>query len=127
MSEHIIEQRKTDYYQALMNAQQFRYSENEIVSDWMIFFLECIQTLIERLEAKINQNLEKTHYLNARQKEILALFEIDKSLKISDISSKLPVYSVNTLKKDIQYLLTEEYIQKMGIGKATVYWLKEGQ
>lgn len=123
--EHIIEQRKTDYYQALMNAQQFRYSENEVVADWMIFFLECIQILIERLEAKISQNLEKTHYLNVRQKEIIALFEIDKSLKISDMSSKLSAYSVNTLKKDIQYLLTEGYIQKMGIGKATVYWLKD--
>ena len=123
--EHIIEQRKTDYYQALMNAQQFRYSEQEIVSDWMIFFLESIQILIERLEVKMNQNLEKTHYLNIRQKEILALFKIDKSLKISDIALKLTLYSVNTLKKDIQYLLIEDYIQKMGLGKATVYWLKK--
>ncbi len=122
--EHIIEQRKTDYYQALMNAQQFRYSEQEIVNDWMVFFLECMQILIERLEAKMNKNLAKRHYLNNRQKDILVLFNADKSLKISDISLKLSDYSVNTLKKDIQYLLSEGYIQKMGVGKATVYWLK---
>jgi Fic family protein len=123
--EHIIEQRKTDYYQALMNAQQFRYSEQEIIADWMIFFLDCLKILIERLEAKMSQNLEKTHYLNIRQKEVLALFNENKPLKISDICLSLPSYSANTIKKDIQYLLNEGCIQKMGIGKATVYWLQE--
>ena len=36
--EHIIEERKREYYQALLHAQKEMGSENEIISEWMLFF-----------------------------------------------------------------------------------------
>jgi len=38
--EHIIEQRKKEYYQNLMECQKYRYSSEENIGKWVIFFLD---------------------------------------------------------------------------------------
>lgn len=69
--EHIIEKRKKEYYQALMEGQKNRYSEIEKIDMWVIFFLESIEILIKKLQVKHEQYSKIGGYLNPRQKEIL--------------------------------------------------------
>jgi len=45
--ENIIEIKKKEYYKALMEGQKDRYSDKELINTWTVFFLECIQNLIQ--------------------------------------------------------------------------------
>jgi Fic family protein len=121
--EHVIEERKKEYYRALMEGQKNRNTENEIISDWIIFFLESIAILIQKLEVKYEVFKKKGSYLNNRQEEILNYIEENQPCKIGDISSHLQKYSINTLKKDLIYLLNEKRISKLGQKKGTLYFL----
>lgn len=121
--EHVIEERKREYYSALMEGQKDRNSENEIISDWMIFFLESIEILIQKLEIKYEIFSNKGTYLNSRQQEVLNCIETVQPCKIGEIYSHLQEYSINTLKKDLIYLLNEKRIGKMGQKKGTVYFI----
>ena len=47
------------------------------------------------------------------------------NITISDIATKLNNYSINTLKKDIQYLLSEKQIEKIGKGRGTIYIIND--
>lgn len=124
--ENIIEQRKADYYRALMAGQQYRTMEKEVIGDWMIFFLDCLQTLTVRLESKYALYQAKGGYLNERQRHVLALLQNHQPLKISDLTALLPDMSVNTLKKDLQYLIEQQMIERIGRSKATVYLVRNG-
>jgi Fic family protein len=121
--EHVIEERKKEYYRALMEGQKDRNTENEIISDWIIFFLESIANLIQKLDVKYEIFKKKGSYLNSRQQEILRYIEANQPCKIGEISSHLQQYSINTLKKDLIYLLNKKYIGKMGKKKGTLYFL----
>lgn len=35
-----------------MDGQKNRYKENERIDSWVLFFMDCLITLIQRLEAK---------------------------------------------------------------------------
>ena len=122
--EHIVERRKKDYYKALMDGQKNRYSKNESIDKWIIFFLSSIEELIMKLETKYESYNKTGQYLNNRQKEIVKLLKNNYSLKVSDITEKLVNYSINTLKKDLLYLVDEKIIDKIGKGRGTVYSLK---
>ncbi|MCH2081010.1 MAG: Fic family protein [Saprospiraceae bacterium] len=122
--ENQIELRKQEYYRALMNAQQHRYGAKEIIDDWMIFFLENIEVLIEKLEVKYQQFKEKGPYLNQRQKMILGFIKENEPIKISDLATHFKQQSKNTLKKDMQYLTREGVIEKLGETKGTIYVIK---
>lgn len=125
--EHIIEQRKTDYYKALIQGQQQRGTEKEIIGDWMLFFLSSLEMLIERLEAKYASYKETGGYLNDRQKEILKYIENSQPVKLGDMSKAFVGISVNTLKKDLQYMVNENVISKMGVKKGTLYIVHKKQ
>lgn len=122
--ENQIESRKQDYYKALMNAQKHRYSEKEIIDDWMIFFLDNIEVLIKKLEVKYHQFKEKGPYLNQRQKTIVDFIKENEPIKIGDLASEFEKESKNTLKKDLQYLTQEGIIEKLGEKKGTIYVMK---
>ena len=119
--EHIIEEKKKEYYKALMSGQQNRYKENENIYEWILFFLTSIENLITKLEIKYQKYSNKQSYLNSRQLELMQLIKSCQPLKISDIAMKMEKYSINTLKKDIQYLLAEKLIEKIGKGRGTIY------
>jgi Fic family protein len=119
--ENIIEQRKKDYYRVLMNAQQHRYTEKEVIRDWLLFFLDCLETLIAKLEAKYKAYEAKGTYLNERQKQVRDWITKRQPVKIADIAAELSAYSMNTLKKDVQQLVKQGVLQKIGSGKATFY------
>lgn len=122
--ENIIEQRKAEYYRALMASQQYRSTEKEVVGEWMVFFLDCLQTLTSRLESKYALYKDKGGYINERQQRVLAVLQDHQPVKVSDLSALLPDISINTLKKDLQYMVQQGILERLGELKATVYLVK---
>jgi len=119
--EHIIEERKKEYYQALMNGQKERGSEKEIINEWMLFFLSSLEKLIEKLEKKYGAYKAVGNYINERQHLILQFVDKNQPVKLADIDKAFPETSINTIKKDIQLLVQQKMIGKAGEKKGTVY------
>lgn len=123
--ENLIEQKKKSYYEALMDGQKDRYSENERINSWIIFFLTSLETLIQRLEQKYDVFKSKGGYLNDRQKRIKEFIEKEQPIKLSDLSKMFTEISVHTLKKDLQYLKKEQIITSIGKNRGTIYMINE--
>lgn len=123
--EHIIEKKKSEYYKALINGQKNRYKENERIDSWICFFLDCLEILIKKLEAKYDVYKNKGGYINKRQKDILEFIKREQPVKIMDIVTHLHKYSRNTIKKDLAYLKEEDYIEQIGNRKGSVYIMKK--
>jgi len=119
--EHIIEEQKEDYYRTLMDGQKNRYSEDEKIDKWILFFLDCMVTLIHRLEKKYETYKKLEKELNERQKEVLKFIEEVKITTIGNIERAFTNHSRNTLKKDLIYLVNEGLILKTGELKGTKY------
>ena len=119
--ENHIENYKKAYYDALMSAQRKRITHDDVIDKWLVFFLESLKTLTEKLDSKYDVFKQKGGYLNDRQKTIKAFVVENKSVKLSDLSAAFPGISPNTLKKDLQYLRAEQVITAIGRGKGTVY------
>jgi Fic family protein len=122
--EHIIEQKKKEYYQALMDGQKDRYNDNERIDKWILFFLDSLRELIVQLAQKVKEYRNIGGYLNERQKELIGYIQQNQPVKIGDISKALPQYTSATIKKDLQYLVTEFEIEKLGNNRGTVYIIK---
>jgi Fic family protein len=123
--ENHIEQHKKAYYEALMNGQKNRGTDTERIDLWLIFFLESLKTLTEKLEQKYNVFKSKGGYLNDRQKLIKDFIKNTQPVKIGDLAKQLSEINLNTLKKDLQYLRDEQVLTIIGKGKGTVYFLNE--
>ncbi len=120
-----IEQNKKAYYEALMNGQKNRGTDNECIDLWLIFFLESLKTLTEKLEQKYDVFKSKGGYLNNRQKLIKDFISINQPIKVSDLAKQFPEIGLSTLKKDLQYLRDEQVLTMIGKGKGSVYVLIE--
>lgn len=123
--ENHIEQHKKAYYEALMNGQKNRRTDNERIDLWLIFFLEGLKTLTEKLEQKYDVFKSKGGYLNDRQKLIKDFIKENQPIKVSDLSKQFSEIGLSTLKKDLQYLRDEQVLTMIGKGKGTVYILNE--
>lgn len=123
--EHIVEGKKADYYQALMEGQKDRYSASERIDRWLLFFFDCLLELINKLERKVVDFKQLGGYLNDRQRDVLTYIQNHQPVKIGDISRSLSQYSIASLKKDLQYLVKELEIEKLGENKATIYIIKK--
>jgi Fic family protein len=119
--ENHIEKNKKLYYDALMTAQRKRMIREDIIDKWLVFFLESLKTLTEKLDQKYNVFRQKGGYLNERQKMLKEFIIEQKTVKVVDLSVAFPDISLNTLKKDLQYLRAEQIISAVGQGKGTVY------
>lgn len=119
--ENYIENNKKAYYEALISGQRKRNTPDEIIDKWLIFFLESLKTLTEKLDQKYNVYKQKGGYLNDRQKAIKEFIVEQKTVKAADLSIAFPDISLNTIKKDLQYLRAEHIISTIGQGKGTVY------
>ncbi len=122
--EHIIEQKKAAYYQALMEGQRNRYKEEERIDKWTVFFLDSLSELILKLEQKLKEYRNLGGYMNVRQKEILNYIQKNQPIKLGDITKDLPQYSAAIIKKDLQYLVNEFEIEKLGNNRGTIYKIK---
>lgn len=123
--ENQIEKEKQRYYQVLMDAQKNRYSENEVIDKWMVFFLESLEILSKKLEEKYSRYKDKGPYLNERQQVILDFIRKNEPVKTRDVAAFLQQESIHTIKKDMLYLHREGVIEKVGKGKATIYLIQE--
>ena len=122
--ENHIEKNKKAYYDALMTAQRKRITQEDIIDKWLLFFLESLKTLTEKLDKKYDVFKQKGGYLNERQKRLKEFIVEQKTVKMADLSLAFPKNSPNTLKKDLQYLKTEQIITTVGQGRGTVYVIK---
>ena len=86
--EHIVEGKKTDYYQALMEGQKDRYNASERIDRWLLFFFDCLLELINKLERKVVDFKQLGGYLNDRQRDVLTYIQNNQPVKISDISKR---------------------------------------
>ncbi len=123
--ENLIEKTKKEYYQALMAGQKNRNKESENISKWILYFLDKLRVLTQRLDAKYDVFKSKGGYLNERQREIKDYLSQNQPLKISDFRNKFKSLNINTIKKDLQYLKKEQIIKSIGKGKGTVYITKK--
>ena len=122
--EHLIENKKKNYYAALMSGQKNRYTKKEKIHEWILFFLESMIELTSKLETKYKVYQSKGGYLNDRQKKILSIVKKIQPAGLTGITSQIPKLSRNTLKKDLLYLLHQHLLEKVGRGRATMYILK---
>ena len=122
--EHIIEQKKAAYYQALMEGQRNRHKETEQIDKWVLFFLDSLSELMLKLEQKLKEYKDLGGYMNQRQKEVLGFIQTNQPVKFGDITPNFPQYSAASIKKDLQYLVAEFEIEKIGNNKGTVYKAK---
>jgi len=123
--ENHIEQHKKAYYDALMTAQRRRTAGEDIIDKWLLFFLESLKALTEKLDKKYDVFRQKGGYLNERQKMLEEFVAERKTVKISDLYFAFPDISPNTLKKDLQYLKAEQIVTTAGQGRGTVYIIKQ--
>jgi len=123
--ENHIEKNKKAYYDALMTAQRQRTTQEDIIDKWLLFFLESLKALTEKLDKKYDVFKQKGGYLNERQKILKEFIVEQRTVKIVDLSVAFPDISPNTLKKDLQYLKAEQIITSVGQGKGTVYVIKQ--
>ena len=123
--ENLIEKTKKEYYQALMEGQKNRNKENENISRWILYFLDKLNVLTQRLDTKYDLFKSKGGYLNERQKDIKEYIIKNQPLKISDIAKRFENLNINTIKKDLQYMKKEQIIISVGKGKGTVYLIEK--
>ncbi len=123
--ENLIEKTKKQYYQALMEGQKNRNKKNENISSWVLYFLDKLNILTQRLDEKYETFKSKGGYLNERQKAIKEYLEKNQPLKISDLAKVFRNINFNTLKKDLQYMKQERIITSVGKGKGTVYLIEK--
>ena len=122
--EHQIERDKKNYYRALMNCQKQRAAGKfENIYEWCEYFLGSLSETIRKLDEKFAAGRKSAGYLNERQKTILKFMKGNRPVKISDIRRKFPKLNANTLKKDLQTLVAEKYLEKTGERRGSVYHL----
>ncbi len=123
--ENLIEQKKKTYYEALMDGQKDRYSDSERINAWVLFFLDSMFALIQRLEQKYEVFKTKGGYLNDRQKRIKEFIEKNQPIKLNDLVLAMSDITIHTLKKDLQYMKTEQIIASIGKNKGTIYSIRQ--
>jgi len=123
--EHLVENRKEQYYAALMECQKNRNTKDEQIDSWMLFFLNSLKILTIKLNLKINNTESKQIYLNERQQKIKSFLLENQPCKIGDINKNFSDISINTLKKDLQYLVNNGIFTKHGERKSTIYTVSQ--
>ena len=123
--ENVIETKKEGYYRALMEGQKDRHKKNERINNWILFFLECMIILTQRLEDKYETFSKLKTSLNERQHAVIGYLKERKNAQIGEIESQLKKYSRNTLKKDLAYLVKEGLLLKTGEGRGVRYHILE--
>jgi Fic family protein len=117
--EHEIENRKSEYYKVLMNAQRNRPGEN--VTEWLTFFISCLINIQEQLMIKLNENKTEKP-ISLREKRILFFIQNHAGCGSGEISKKLDI-ALPTVKKSLAELVIKGMITKEGQGKSTGYFV----
>jgi Fic family protein len=127
-----IESERKDYYSQL--EQQQRSSPN--ITDWLLWFLRCMERAIARSENELNSILKKAklwefinhHSIHDRQRTILKRMMEDSFEGHMNTSkyAKMVKCSTDTALRDIQYLTKNSIlVQNPGGGRSTSYRLAD--
>jgi len=118
--EHEIESRKVEYYQELRKCQAQR--PNEDITTWTYFFLDALINIQNQLMSKLNtEGLESN--LSPKEKSILVFITDHPGTKSGEIATKLNIPNP-TVKKILSDMVSNNLIEKFGIGPGTNYSLK---
>ena len=120
-----IEKRKKEYYRVLMDGQKNRYSDNENISSWVVYFLKMLHESIDILESRFREIKNTKSYLTNRQSMILEYIKRNEPVKMSDIDMAIENESIHSIRKDIVYLKNENLVRQVGQGKGTIYYYKK--
>ena len=120
--EHEIENRKAEYYKALMQTQKKRPGEK--VDGWVGFFLDCLLNIQGQLMEKLNTKANSITQLAPREKNILTFIENHPGSKSSDIAEKLNI-PLSTVKKMLTTMVENKTVLKYGIGPGTNYLVEK--
>lgn len=117
-----IEKRKAEYYRVLMSCQKDRYSDEENISEWLVYFLRTLREAIDILEARFAEIRNSKSYFNHRQALIMEHIRNKEPVKMADLTVAFPDESIHTIRKDMAYLRKENSVRKVGQGKSTLYY-----
>ncbi len=117
--EHEIENRKSEYYNVLMDAQKNRPGEN--ATRWLTFFTSCINNIQSNLLIKLEESRKVSEPLTPREQRIHFYVQNHAGCSSGNISVKLNI-PLPTVKKTLIQLLNKKVIHKEGVGRATGYY-----
>jgi len=117
--EHEIENRKSEYYKVLMQTQRNRPGEN--VTEWLTFFMSCLNNIQEQLLLKLEEN-KTDQPSSTREKRILFFIQNHPGCSSGEIAQKLDLVLV-TVKKTLSEMVVKGMITKEGKGKSTRYFV----
>ena len=117
--EHEIEYQKQEYYRVLRACQSQRPGED--VTEWVIFFLSCLQRIQHALMLKLDKQSVQ-HTLTPKEKHLLYILESNSGIKSGEIAKKVGT-STSTVKRMLDRLITAGMIQRHGIGPGSYYTL----
>jgi Fic family protein len=118
--EHEIENRKNEYYQVLRISQAQR--PNEDVTDWIMYFLNCLSNIQSQLIVKLQKSGIETQ-LSFKGKSIYAIIQNRPNIQSGEISEKLAI-PAPTVKRILSELLNKGLIEKQGKGRNVSYTIK---
>jgi len=117
--EKIIEQRKADYYIALRRSTKFWKTDNENITDWLIFFLQVVQEQGKQAQA-LTRKEQTELLLSPEQMKIWQCFLLGGEWSRKTLSEKSGV-NLKTTEQAIKRLQQMKKIQRIGKGRATRY------
>ena len=118
--EHEIENRKNEYYQVLRSCQAQR--PNEDVTDWILFFLNCLSNIQSQLMEKLQKSGLETQLL-PKEKSIYTIIQNHPNIQSGEIAAKLSI-PAPTVKRILSELLKKGLIEKLGNGRNVSYTIK---
>jgi len=118
--EHEIENRKNEYYQVLRSCQTQR--PNEDVTEWILFFLNCLSNIQSQLMTKLQKNGLETQ-LSSKEKSIYTIIQNRPNIQSGEISEKLAI-PAPTVKRLLSELHKKGLIEKQGKGRNVSYTIK---
>ena len=117
--ERIIEENKSDYYQALRSTQITLRSEVPDFLPWLTFFLASLEKQVDDLKCRIG-NMQKIQRIPELATKILSLFNENPILSVADMSELLQE-SRNTVRSHVYQLYSDDFLTKSGSGRSVMY------
>jgi Fic family protein len=121
--ENLIEERKRDYYRALMHGQQKRGQADETIEKWLLFFLDGLLSLTQELIEKRKTFNELKGYLNERQKKLVDIVKTNQPIQIAELMTQLTAIPRATIKRDLSILVERRLLIQVGKGRGVRYFV----
>lgn len=122
--ESIVEENKEQYYRALRKAQSALEQDQKELEVWLLFFVKILQKQIKILTDRLDkEKLISLTQLSSLSESILSItYELQK-VSVSEFVIRTGK-NRNTIKKHLQDLVKNNYLEQHGVGKGTYYTRK---